>query len=159
MAEVKKNGVGRFFEWLYEKLVKIDDTPQKIALGFGLGVFAGNFPGTGPLASLFCAFLFRANRAAALLGSFITNTWLTILTFILSVKAGSAILGLKWQDVEQDWNTFIKTFDWSILFKVSVLKVILPIFIGYVIISFFAGLLVYLIVLIVITRTRRKSLK
>jgi len=63
-----------FFQLLYLKLIKINDTPQKIAFGFGLGVFSGIFPGTGPLAALFLALILRANRASALLGSLLTNT-------------------------------------------------------------------------------------
>jgi uncharacterized protein (DUF2062 family) len=139
---------------LYVKLFKIDDTPGKIALGFGLGVFSGIFPGTGPLAALFFAFIFRANRASALLGSLLTNTWLSFLTFIFAIKLGSAILGISWLKVKEDWVNFLTHFHWWGLFKLSVLKIILPVMAGYLLVSLFLGLLTYLVVLMVIRKLR-----
>ena len=68
--------------FIFDKLFKINDSAEKIALGVGLEVFSGLMPGTGPTAALFLAFIFRANRAAALLGSMLTNTWLSVVTFI-----------------------------------------------------------------------------
>jgi uncharacterized protein (DUF2062 family) len=120
-----------FFRLLYIKLFKINDSPQRIALGFGLGVFLGIIPGTGPLAALFLALLFRVNRASALLGSLLTNTWLSIVTFLLAIKVGSAIMHLDWQVVRQGW-------------------MLLPVILGYFIVSFSLGILVYLVTLIIL---------
>ncbi len=120
-----------FFRLLYIKLFKINDSPQRIALGLGLGVFAGIIPGTGPVAALFLAFIFRVNRASALLGSLLTNTWLSFVTFILAIKVGSAIMHLDWQVVRQGWILF-------------------PVILGYFIVSFSLGILVYLVTLIIL---------
>jgi len=79
-------------------------------------------PGTGPIAALFLAWILRVNRAAALLGGLLTNTWLSIAIFLLSIKAGSAIMGTNWQDVRQNWLLFLKDFHWLNLFKLSILK-------------------------------------
>ncbi|MCG2713658.1 MAG: DUF2062 domain-containing protein [Candidatus Omnitrophica bacterium] len=70
----------KIINFIFAKLFKINDSAGKIALGVGLGVFAGLLPGTGPAAALLLALVFRANRAAALLGSLITNTWLSVVT-------------------------------------------------------------------------------
>ena len=139
---------------MFDKLFKINDTPQKIALGFGLGMFAGILPGTGPVAAIFLAVIFRANRASALLGSLLTNTWLSVVTFLLSIKLGSAILGLNWHNVRQEWFAFFKGFHWSALFKLSILKAILPVVIGYILVAFCFGLLAYLISLIIIVKIK-----
>jgi uncharacterized protein (DUF2062 family) len=120
-----------FFRLLYIKLFKINDSPQRIALGLGLGVFAGIIPGTGPVAALFLAFIFRVNPASALLGSLLTNTWLSFVTFILAIKVGSAIMHLDWQVVRQGW-------------------ILLPVILGYFIVSFSLGILVYLVTLIIL---------
>lgn len=120
-----------FFRLLYIKLFKINDSPQRIALGLGLGVFAGIVPGAGLLAALFLAFIFRVNRASALLGSLLTNTWLSFATFILAIKVGSAIMHLDWQVVRQGWILF-------------------PVILGYFIVSFSLGILVYLVTLIIL---------
>jgi uncharacterized protein (DUF2062 family) len=106
--------ISHFFRLLYIKLFKINDSPQRIALGLGLGVFLGIIPGTGPLAALFLALLFRVNRASALLGSLLTNTWLSIVTFLLAIKVGSFIMRLNWQSVYADIS-----------------KAILPLIVGY----------------------------
>ncbi|MCX5706364.1 MAG: DUF2062 domain-containing protein [Candidatus Omnitrophica bacterium] len=150
-----KDKIYKFFNWLYLKLVKIDDTPQKIALGFGLGVFVGILPGTGPLVALFLAFIFKVNRASALLGSLLTNTWLSFVTFILAIKIGSAIFNLSWQELEQGWISLLKEFSWQSLFKVSLLKIVLPTITGFFIVSFFLGVLTYSITLIIIKRRRK----
>ncbi len=146
--------IRRFFNLLFIKLFKINDSPQKIALGLGVGVFTGIFPGTGPVAALFLALLLRVNRASALIGSMLTNTWLSIVTFLLSIKIGSVILGIKWQEVYQDYNCFLKESNWLHLFRLSILKAVLPVIIGYLIIGFCLGILAYLITLIILTRVK-----
>lgn len=157
MKKIKKgNSILRFLKLIYIKLFRINDTPQKIALGLGLGVFLGILPGTGPIAALFLAFVLRVNRASALLGSLLTNTWLSIVTFMLSIKLGSVIMKLNWQDVHQGWRLYLKNFHWLDLFNLSVLKIILPVIIGYFVVSFCIGFLVYLIAGIIISRVKHK---
>ncbi len=131
---------------IYRKLFKIDDSPQKIALGFGLGVFLGILPGTGPLASLFCAVLLRLNRVSALLGSLLVNTWINVVTFLLAIKIGSVIMGLNWQQVYKQS-------------KLSIPKVIAPLLIGYLVIAVCLSILAYLIVLIMFALIKRQPQK
>jgi uncharacterized protein (DUF2062 family) len=142
--------IKRFFNLLFAKLFKINDSPQKIALGLGIGVFTGIFPGTGPLAALFLALLLRVNRASALIGSLLTNTWLSFVTFLLAIKLGSGLFGIGWQQLHQDWSSFLKGFNWLALFQLSILKVILPVITGYLLIAFCLGLIVYLVALLVL---------
>jgi len=147
----------KFFRLLYQKLFNINDTPQRIALGAGLGVFTGIIPGTGPVAALFLAFFFRVNRVSALLGSLMTNTWLSLVTFFLSIKIGSAIYGMDWQDVYNNWILFFKDFRWMRLFKLSIFKIILPVMLGYFIVAFCLGFLVYLTTLIVLKKFKHNE--
>lgn len=151
------NKIYRFFKLLYVKLFKINDSPQKIALGLGVGVFAGIIPGTGPIAALSLAFVLRVNRASALLGSLLTNTWLSIVTFLLSLKLGSAIMKAHWQEAKEQWLLFLKNFSWLNLFKLSVLKVILPVLLGYFVVAFCLGVAVYLIALIILNRIKHEN--
>jgi uncharacterized protein len=142
----------KIINFLISKLFRINDSKQKIALGVGLGVFAGLIPGTGPAAALFMAFIFRANRAAALLGSIITNTWLSILTFILAIKVGSVILKRNWQEVQLAGQGLINNFSWAKFFKLSFLEVLLPVIVGYIIIGLILGVLSYIVTLLIIRR-------
>ena len=138
--------------FLYEKLFKINDTPQRVAIGFGLGVFAGILPGTGPLAALFLAFVFRVNRASALCASLLTNTWLSLVTFLLAIKIGSAIFMISWQSLQQDWSLAIKHWHWQDLFSLPVLRIILPVATGYCVISLGLGLISYIALLIILKK-------
>ncbi|OGX15206.1 MAG: hypothetical protein A2166_00245 [Omnitrophica WOR_2 bacterium RBG_13_41_10] len=146
----------RFLKLLYLKLFRIHDTPQKIAGGLGLGVFMGILPGTGPLAALVLSLLLKVNRAAALLGSLITNTWLSIVTFLLAVKIGGRIMNLDWHKLQEQWLHLLKNFHWASLFQPSVIGITVPVIIGYFIIAFCLGLAVYLIALLVLTITKKK---
>lgn len=147
----------RFFKFIYIKLFRIHDTPQRIALGLGLGVFLGILPGTGPLAALFLALLLRLNRASALLGSLLTNTWLSICTFLLSIKIGSGIMRVNGQDTQQNWIEFLKKFQVRDLWQLSILKIIWPVIIGYLVVGLSLGLLAYLITLIIVTRIKHEN--
>lgn len=136
------NKLQKIFKTLYDKLFHINDSPQKVALGFGLGIFLGVLPGTGPIAALTLAVLLKANKASALIGSLLVNTWINIVTLILAVKIGSTLLGLNWEKVYHD---------------LSMKNIAIPIFLGYFIISFILGLAGYLIVLVVLKIKHGKS--
>lgn len=142
----------KIISFAFAKLFKINDSAQKIALGVGLGVFSGLLPGTGPAAALFLAFVFRANRAAALLGSIFTNTWLSLATFVLAVRAGSVILKLRWQEVHQQARGLMRDFHWAKFFKLPFLEALSPVIIGYIIIGLFLGIISYLITLFILRR-------
>lgn len=130
----------RWLKLIYLKLFRINDSPQKVAIGLGLGVFFGVLPGMGPLAALFFAFLFRVNRAAALLGSILTNTWLSIPVFVLAVKAGFLITGINYKDFAKSWTG------------------IASVIVGYIAVSLCIGILVYLAALIVIKYHRKPKI-
>ncbi|MCM8760550.1 MAG: DUF2062 domain-containing protein [Candidatus Omnitrophica bacterium] len=145
----------RFFRLVYLKLFRINDTPQKIAIGLGIGVALGAFPGTGPVAALCLAFLLRVNRASALIGSLLTNTWISIPVFFLAVKTGAILTGLKYQDVRASWDIFIKDFRWEKVVSLSLQNVVIPTAVGYLIVSIWMGIISYIIVLVVISYSKR----
>jgi uncharacterized protein (DUF2062 family) len=137
-------------EWwrkIYHQLVEIDDTPHRKAGGLGLGVFLGIFPGMGPIAALVLSSLFHLNKAACVLGSVLTNSWLSIVTFILAVKAGAFVTGGNWEEIYRQCNGLIQDFRWKNLFDVSLVKILKPIMIGYIVVSAMIGLCVYVVTL------------
>ncbi len=139
---------------IISSILKINDSRERIALGFGLGVLSGIFPGTGPLVAVFLSYILRANYVSALLGSLLTNTWLSIVTFLLAIKVGAVIMGVNWQDVQREWSFFLNHFKWVDLIEISVLKLILPVFLGYLVIAVIAGTLSYFAVLIILKLKR-----
>lgn len=148
----EKSFFRKTIDFLFLELFKINDSAQKIALGAGLGVFSGLMPGTGPVFALFLAFIFKANRAAALLTSLFTNTWLSLVTFVLAIKTGSVILNMDWRQVQQKAHMLIKDFSWAGFFKLSFLDVFLPVVTGYLAIGLALGVFGYLITLLIIRR-------
>jgi len=146
----------RFLKALYLKLFRINDSPQKVSLGFGLGVFTGILPGTGPLAALILATLLRVNKAAALLGSILTNTWLSLITIVLSIKIGAGIMGLEWRQAYNTWQQLIKNFHWKDLLNISILQLMIPVLTGYLILSFCLATVVYSGTLIILSFLKRR---
>lgn len=154
MKKKRKNKFLSFFRLIYLKLVKINDTPAKVALGLSLGVFCGIMPGIGPIAALFLAWIFKVNKTAALLGSISTNTWLSAVIFLLSIKIGAGIIGKEWKLVLNDWLNVLSNFSFLRLFKLTLLKVIFPVLLGYVVVALGIGLLVYVVSLFLIKSKR-----
>ncbi|MBE9528587.1 MAG: DUF2062 domain-containing protein [Proteobacteria bacterium] len=77
------------------KLLRINDPPERIARGAALGVVCGILPtfGFGGFIAFGLAFVFKANKAAAILGSFIMNPVTTPFFWTFSLMLGSLILG------------------------------------------------------------------
>ena len=143
------------FKLIYDKLVKIDDSPQRVALGFGLGVFCGILPGTGPVAALALAWVFHVNRVAALTGGILTNSWLSIVTFVMAVKIGSVLTGADWNEVYAACKKFITHFSWGNIKSIPFSEIILPLLLGYLIIGLICSAIAYVIVSIIIRKRQR----
>jgi len=99
--------ISRWFHYQYLKLVRIDDSPRKIALGAAVGVFLGVFPtfGVGTILAFALAVIFRFNRAAAILGSFIMNPLTTPFFWALSASVGTAIFGGNYRTIVADFQS------------------------------------------------------
>ena len=126
----------------------MNDSPQRIAVGFGVGVFLGILPGTGPIAALALSYVLRVNKAAALLGSVLTNTWLSFVTFALALKIGAALTGGSWLDIKEHAKHLSEHFSWGTLWDVSLAHVLKPLLLGYTAVGLLCGLAGYVLVLI-----------
>ena len=157
---MRKNSIGeklgRWWRFFYLKLFRINDSPQRIAIGFGLGVFLGVLPGTGPIAAFFVSVLLRVNRVSAVLGSLLTNTWISLVAFMAAIRVGAFVVRADWQNVRAAYLQVIKDFHWAGLFKVSVLKVLAPIVVGYFVVALCFAVLAYLLVLILVIKAQAK---
>lgn len=145
----------RFFKFIYLKLFRINDSPERVAAGLAAGIFLGVFPGTGPFAALAAAFIFRINRAAALIGSILTNTWLSIPVFLVALKAGTALTGLDYRTVQTEWHSLIMDFHWSGLADMSIWRIAGPVLAGYIFVSLCIGVIAYVVALVLLRHFRR----
>ncbi len=138
--------------------VSINDSPGRIALGAGLGVFLGIIPGTGPLVALGLSVILPVNRLACLVGCLLTNTWLSVATFLLSIKTGAFIMKTDWRQVIDNLAVLSKAFHLTDLFRTAFLEVILPLAVGYFVLGVLAGILAYLVTLAGLLFFRRRKL-
>lgn len=146
--------IKNFFKGLFAQIVSMDDSPQRIALGFGLGVFLGILPFTGTLAAIAAAVFLRLNKAAAVLGSLLTNTWLSLVTFAAAGKIGCQLLGYDWESIYAQAHDVFFHFTWKSFFSTASAKILLPLFLGYLIVGAFCGLAAYGAILVILRNKR-----
>lgn len=86
---------GRLAKLIYVLLVRIDATPQQVAMGFAVGVVLGVFPsfGLGVPAAILLSLIFRINKAATLVGVFIMNPLTLVPIWTASAFIGALITG------------------------------------------------------------------
>lgn len=139
-----------------QKLVTLDDSPHRIALGFAVGVFLAFTPllGLHTVLGLLIAFAFGLNRVAVLVGVFVNNPWTLFPIYGLATYVGGLFVGFPsslplaalgfgeifksrfWIEVAGAWGF------WK------------PLLLGSAILSCTAAALSYLLVLFVITRAK-----
>jgi len=91
----RKGGIARWARYQYVRLLRINDTPEKIAGGLALGVAIGILPsfGLGIIVAVFVAGFIGVNKASALIGTLIMNPWTAPFFWGVSYLAGSLLLG------------------------------------------------------------------
>lgn len=144
------------FKELRDKLLGINDSTHRIALGAGLGLFLGVFPGTGAIAAVVCAFIIRANKAAALAGALLVNTWINVVSFPLALAIGAFILRVDPQTIAHDWSQLTGHFTWQALWSLLLRDTVLVLLAGYVLIGLILGIPGYFLTYALIRKVRNK---
>jgi uncharacterized protein (DUF2062 family) len=82
--------------WL-DTLLHVDDTPERTAAAFALGVFFGFSPflGLHTVLAILIAFFFDLNRVAVLLGVYSNLPWIIAPYYALVTMAGGQLIGYK----------------------------------------------------------------
>lgn len=78
------------------RIIHVDDSPHRIALGVALGMFTAFLPflGLHTITALMLAVITRANKAIALLCSWISNPFTVIPIFVPCYLLGRAVVGI-----------------------------------------------------------------
>jgi uncharacterized protein (DUF2062 family) len=76
-------------------LLHVDDTPERTAAAFALGVFFGFSPllGLHTVLGIIAAFLFNLNRVAVLLGVYANLPWFLAPYYAVATMAGAELTG------------------------------------------------------------------
>jgi uncharacterized protein (DUF2062 family) len=124
---------------LRDKLLGINDSEHRIALGMGLGLFLGVLPGTGPIAAVTSAALLRVNKAAALAGALLVNTWINVVTFPLALAIGAFLFGIEPAALAGDWAALTTHFTWRRFAYIVLHDTVIALFVGYALIGLLLG--------------------
>ena len=136
---------------LIKKLVRVDDSPGRIARGLAIGVFWGILPtfGFAILFSLPTAVFLRANKFSAILGTFVANPFTTPFIYAFEYKIGQLILR----------NTPLP-FSWSLFRIENLLNVGRSLLVGSFLLTTGTTIITYFLTFrIILGYRRRKSLK
>ncbi|HOJ92875.1 MAG TPA: DUF2062 domain-containing protein [Dictyoglomaceae bacterium] len=142
---LKAPKIKRFFRYIYLKLIRLNDSPEKIALSFSIGVFIGVFPtfGLGGILVVIISYIFKLNYLAGVLGTFIMNYITSPFFWSLSYFIGNFLLYGK--------------FEWKIWEERNIKEFALSYIVGNIIVSILCFFLSYFIVrkLVITYRKRR----
>ncbi len=114
--------IKRRMHFYYLRIMRTNGTPESIAMGLALGVFAGLLP-IVPLqtvTTIGLCFLFKGNPAVGALGTWITNplNWIPVYYFLYIV--GRAVVPWDVPDLDlEEFNVMIKSLDMHHFFSMG----------------------------------------
>jgi hypothetical protein len=132
---------------LEQLVLRVDDTPSRVALAFGLGVFIAFFPilGTHTALALGTAFVFRLNRVAVLAGTLMSNPWTFVPMLTAGTLLGCVLMGVSPSALaEVDWGASGSRFLQSLVGGLGPL--LWPLVVGNVVLGALVGGLTFLVV-------------
>ena len=138
------------------RLFALDDTPERIALSFALGVFIAFSPlfGLHTFLGVMIAFLSGLNRMAVLLGVWVNNPWTLIPIYAAGTYIGGLLVGFPSKPPLTDfgWHQLWQSaFWWQLINQGHILK---PFMLGSTILSVVAAIVSYLLALYVIRQRK-----
>ncbi|MDI6784694.1 MAG: DUF2062 domain-containing protein, partial [bacterium] len=152
MAKKRKFAPKRWVKLHLLRVLRLKDSPQKIAGGVALGVFIGIFPTfyLGAILALVLATLLRVNRVAAVIGTLIMNPITQPFVYAFSYALGLFFLGEGFQNpfILMKQNGFLQRLGKS---------VVLPYLLGITIVSIIITVISYWLTLrlVIVYRQRR----
>jgi len=131
------------------QVIRLSESPHKIALAFAAGVFIGMSPllGLHTLIGFAVVWIFRLNPFAVLAGVYITNPWTIVPIYTFSTWVGTQCLGLE---------QIIPEIDWSNLSLINLLNDLEPLLMPFIVGTFMIGTLASIISYIIIYKAAKK---
>ncbi len=135
------------------QVLHLKESPHRTASAFAIGVFIAFSPtyGLHALTVVFCAWAFRLNFLALLLGSLVNNPWTVAPILGGTLWTGFIILGMP-NTPMFTWNDLSLETLYSTL-----LPYILPFMIGACVLSLISAILAYPLALILVSRYRKRQ--
>ena len=141
---------------LIKKLLHIEDTPERTALAYSIGIFLGFSPFLGfhTLGGIAVAFLFGLNRIAVLIGLFVNNPWTLVPYYTVATYLGGHLIGFPKDLLMPDfrWSHLLRGYFWMQL--PHHWRVLVPMALGSTILAVLGAALTYPLALYAIKRGR-----
>ena len=139
------------FRVLLKQVLHLQESPQRTALAFAIGVFIGFSPAYGlhTVMVFFCAWALRLNLLALMAGAFLNNPWTLVPILGATYWVGALLLGrsdnpsFNWQDVS-----------FSAIYE-QVLPYAVPFFLGGFVLSVLGAALAYPLVYYFLSKYRQ----
>lgn len=151
------------FRAAFRRLLAIDESPERTALAFSVGVFIAFSPllGLHTLLATLVAFLFRFNKVAIYLGTYVNNPFLTLGPIILlSYAVGAFLLGrplrIPPEGIDLLKNPHLLTGAYYRQVFIHSWYIVAPFAIGATLLSFVCSAVAYPLTLGALRRHRRK---
>ena len=141
-------------------LLHVEDTPHRIALAFGIGIWIAFFPiwGLHTAMALVIAFALRLSRAAMILGAYINNPWTAPALYTAGTALGCWLLGVPVEGFDGlDWS--LK--GWALLDSLlqTLRPYLWPFVVGNTIVGVVLGALSYFVLRRVLERRRNGQVR
>jgi uncharacterized protein (DUF2062 family) len=140
------------------RLLKLDDTPQRVALAFAIGVALAFSPllGLHTLLGLMVAFIFGLNRVAILVGLFVNNPWTLVPIYGAAAYVGGWLIGFPASAALPDfgWQQLWRSSFWLQL--VQQWRILKPVLVGSAILSVASAILSYMLALYILQKARSR---
>jgi len=93
-------------------IIKLKESPHRVALAFSTGVFIGMSPllGMHTVLWVLAAWLFRLNTFAIIAGVNVTNLWTIVPIYAFSTWLGAQCLGIEYLIPDIDWPNVTFSF-------------------------------------------------
>lgn len=139
----------------WKLLLHVEDTPHRIALAFGIGIWIAFFPiwGIHTAMALLIAFALRLSRAAMVLGAYVNNPWTVAPFYGAGTALGCWLLGVPVEGLEAlDWSLKGRAFMDALLLTLR--PYLWPFVVGNTVVGVLGGAAGYFALRFVLERRR-----
>lgn len=140
-------------------LLRVEDTPHRVALAFGIGVWIAFSPllGIHTGMALGIAFLFRLNRVAMLFGAYLNNPWTLAPMYMAGTALGCFLLDVPTSGLSgMDWSLHGRAFYQALIQNLR--PYLWPYVLGNTLLGVLGALIGYGALRLVLERRGRSSL-
>jgi len=146
--------------FLVHRVLSLDDTPHRIALGVAIGIFVTWTPTIGSQMALTVAicFLFRANKFVGVPFVWISNPVTIVPVYFPSYAVGCWMLGKKpdaWNVIEQAFKFNGGWWDSTVNWFSSIMKIFWELWLGSIIVGGVLGIISYFVIYWMVVEYRK----